>query len=325
MSLYHTLILSGGGTKGLCILGSLQYMQDTKRIDCEKVTLFIGTSIGAIISYFLAIGYTPMELVVWLCSHPVLESLSLNHFDGIVKGDGVYQYSILEKAYEEMTKEKMEYIPTLRNVKERFGKELVMCTYNFTKKKKEYISWKTHPDLSCLDAMRMSSNLPFIFSPFWYNGDEYVDGGIVENFSFTSIPSLLSINEKEEEKEKEENIEVVLYVDGKRIGDEEKEEKKEGVCGICLDNDVEIQEEEEEEESKKYNKLTVILDKVYDLMMVPISEYEKVMIERYKRQIELIVIHVKGIKIYTFQLPQSEKLELFSLGYNRTKEHFKVV
>ena len=334
MSLYHTLILSGGGTKGLSILGSLQYMQDTKRIDCEKVTLFIGTSIGAIISYFLAIGYTPMELVVWLCSHPVLESLSLNHFDGIVKGDGVYQYSILEKAYEEMTKEKMEYIPTLRNVKERFGKELVMCTYNFTKKKKEYISWKTHPDLSCLDAMRMSSNLPFIFSPFWYNGDEYVDGGIVENFSFTSIPSLFNKNEMENKMDKienkNENIEVVLYIDGKRIDEEreereERDEKKEkGICGICLDNDVEKEEEQEEDESKKYNKLTVILDKVYDLMMVPISEYEKVMIEKYKKKIELIIIHVKGVKIYTFQLPQSEKLELFSIGYNRTKEHFKV-
>lgn len=40
MSLYHTLILSGGGTKGLSILGSLQYMQDTKRIDCEKLLLY---------------------------------------------------------------------------------------------------------------------------------------------------------------------------------------------------------------------------------------------------------------------------------------------
>ena len=107
---YHTLILSGGGTKGLCILGALQYMQDTKRLECDSIKRFIGTSIGAIISYFLAIGYTPMELVVWLCSHNVLESLSMNNFDGILKGDGVYNYSTLHKEYEVMTREKMDFM-----------------------------------------------------------------------------------------------------------------------------------------------------------------------------------------------------------------------
>lgn len=384
---YHTLILSGGGTKGLCILGALQYMQDTKRLECDSIKRFIGTSIGAIISYFLAIGYTPMELVVWLCSHNVLESLSMNNFDGILKGDGVYNYSTLHKEYEVMTREKMDFIPTLRGVKERFGKELVMCTYNFTKKKKEYLGWRTHPDLSCLDAMRMSSNLPFIFSPFWYEGDEYIDGGIVENFSFTSIPKLIEI-EKEMEKEMEKEIEkerkekkeidiqedkkdkendkkesddiqdiediqdiqdiddivnvtisVIQVKDDKEKEKEEKEEKNKykKICGICLNNEIpeykpeenekkekekDKEKDKEKEKEKKYNKITAVLDKVYDLMMVPISEYENVMIDKYRDVIELITIHAKGIKIYTFQLPSSEKLELFSVGYNQAKQHF---
>jgi predicted acylesterase/phospholipase RssA len=295
-------------------------MQDTKRIECDAVNVFIGTSIGAIISYFLAIGYTPTELVVWICSHKVFESLSMNHFDGIVKGDGVYNYAILHDAYEEMTREKMEFIPTLRGVKERFGKELVMCTYNFTKKRKEYISWRTHPELSCLDAMRMSSNLPFIFSPFWYNGDEYIDGGIVENFSFTSIPRLLSdpnISSADvADVENVENVENVVNVTITVKGID-----KSGVCGICMDNDNDPNDRHVDDD-KKYNKLTAILDRIYDLMMVPISEYEKVMIEKYRESIELITIHVKDLKIYTFQLPQSEKLELFSCGYTKTKEHF---
>jgi predicted acylesterase/phospholipase RssA len=58
---YNTLILSGGGTKGFCTLGALQYMQDNQLID-EKAELFIGTSIGAIICYFMAIGYTPIRV-----------------------------------------------------------------------------------------------------------------------------------------------------------------------------------------------------------------------------------------------------------------------
>jgi len=369
---YHTLILSGGGTKGLCILGALQYMQDTKRLECDGIKRFIGTSIGAVISYFLAIGYTPMELVVWLCSHNVLESLSMNHFDGILKGDGVYNYATLHKEYEVMTREKMDFIPTLRAVKERFGKELVMCTYNFTKKKKEYLGWRTHPDLSCLDAMRMSSNLPFIFSPFWYEGDEYIDGGIVENFSFTSIPKLIEMekdiekiekiekidkeieikndNEENKDDKSDDIVNVTISVIGKDEKDDKKDDEKDDnekhenekhkkdknkkICGICLNNEIpeykpeenneNEKKEKDKEKEKKYNKITAVLDKVYDLMMVPISEYENVMIDKYRDVIELITIHAKGIKIYTFQLPSSEKLELFSVGYNQAKEHFRL-
>ena len=38
--------------------------------------------------------------------------------------------------------EKINFIPTLRNVKERFDKDLIMCTYNSTKKTKEYVSYR---------------------------------------------------------------------------------------------------------------------------------------------------------------------------------------
>lgn len=325
--MYETIILSGGGTKGFCILGSLQYLQDTKRIDCSSIKRFVGTSIGAIISFFIAIGYTPMELVVYLCSHNILESLSLNGFDGVLKGDGVYQYSTLSKMYEEMIREKINFIPTLRDIKERFNKDLIMCTYNSTKKTKEYVSYRNYPDLSCLDAMRMSSNLPFIFSPFWYNSNEYIDGGIVENFSFSSIPILMShpnkpIDEFVESVSPPSISSDIVNVTIKVIG---HNNDNKNIIGICLSNNMDNDEKENEpmnEKEKKYNKITSILDKIYDLVIVSRAEHEDMMIAKYKEVIELVTIHAKGIKVYTFQLLQSEKLELFSLGYNKTKEHF---
>lgn len=354
--MYEKVILSGGGTKGLCILGALQYLQDTKQIDCSAIKLFVGTSIGSVISYFLAIGYTPIELVVYLCSHHVLESFTLNGFDGILKGDGIYNYSVLTKVYQEMTHEKMDFIPTLRDIKERFSKELVMCTYNFTKRKKEYISYRNYPDLSCLDAIRMSSNLPFIFSPFWYNGCEYIDGGIVENFSFSSIPFMLENENKEKDKNNEENKEKDRNneesEENKDKNDEkdknnekseenedkkdkkdknneetkEKEEKYKEILGICLtENEVMSAETivPKKKEEDTYNRLTAILDKVYDILIIPISEYENLLINKYRDQIDLITIRVENIKIYTFQISQQQKLELFSLGYNRAKEIMK--
>jgi predicted patatin/cPLA2 family phospholipase len=41
----------------------------------------------------------------------------------------------------------------------------------------------THGELSCITAIRMSSNLPLIFEKFKYGNSYYVDGGISENFA----------------------------------------------------------------------------------------------------------------------------------------------
>lgn len=282
------MILSGGGTKGLCSLGALQYLQDSKRIDCSSVTRLIGTSIGAIICYFLAIGYSPIELVVYLCSHGVLESLAINNFEQIVSGDGIYDYQILRNVYEKMTLEKIDAVPTLNDVYTRFGKELIICTYNFTDRKTEHLSYQTHPDLSCLDALRMSSNLPFIFSSFMYGDKEYIDGGVIENFSFSMLSSLST----------------------------EKKEKK--IVGIYLDNQI-----VNSPSDKEYNRLSPILDKIYAMLMIPTSEYEKQMIQTINHEyIDFIAVSVQNVKIYTFKLPHTDKLELFSLGYNRSKEYY---
>ena len=304
------MILSGGGTKGLCSLGVLQYLQDSKRIDCSSVKRLVGTSIGAIICYFLAIGYSPIELVVYLCSHGVLESLTINNFEQIVSGEGIYDYQILRNVYEKMTLEKIDAIPTLNEVYTRFGKELVICTYNFTDRKTERLSYRTHPDLSCMDALRMSSNLPFIFSSFVYGDKEYIDGGVIENFSFSMLSSLtIDVGGKGGKGGK----------DDKDDKDDKDEKTEKNIVGIYLDNQV-----VNSSNDKEYNRLSPVLDKIYAMLMIPTSEYEKQMIQTINHlHVDFITVSVQNIKIYTFKLPHTDKLELFSLGYNRAKEYYK--
>jgi predicted acylesterase/phospholipase RssA len=320
--MYDTMILSGGGTKGLCSLGVLQYLQDSKRIDCSSVKRLVGTSIGAIICYFLAIGYSPIELVVYLCSHGVLESLTINNFEQIVSGEGIYDYQILRNVYEKMTLEKMDVVPTLNEVYTRFGKELVMCTYNFTDRKTERLSYRTHPDLSCMDALRMSSNLPFIFSSFVYGDKEYIDGGVIENFSFSMLSSLTSLTSLTSLSIDVDIKDVKDIKDIKDIKDEKVEEKEEKtqkkIVGIYLDNQI-----VNSSNDKEYNRLSPVLDKIYTMLMIPTSEYEKQMIQTINHShVDFITVSVQNVKIYTFKLPHTDKLELFSQGYNRAKEYY---
>ena len=52
------LVISGGGIKGFVALGALQKLYDTKKL--ININKYCGTSVGAIISLLLIIGYKPV-------------------------------------------------------------------------------------------------------------------------------------------------------------------------------------------------------------------------------------------------------------------------
>ena len=63
---YDTLVLSGGSSKGLVILGALQYGYDNYLLN--EIETYIGTSAGAITCFLLAIGYSPLEIISYIKS-----------------------------------------------------------------------------------------------------------------------------------------------------------------------------------------------------------------------------------------------------------------
>jgi NTE family protein len=278
---YDSIILSGGGTKGFCTLGALQYMYDNFLIK-EDNKYFIGTSIGSIISYLLAIGYKPIEIVVYLCSNNVFELLLTNFSNTL--WSGIYDYSIISKHCETMTLNKLNYIPTLKELKEILKKELIICSYNLTKHKREYISYLNYPNLSCIDAIRMSSSIPFIFNECIYNNDEYIDGGVIDNFPI----NILSTDD-----EKFKNISPI----GINLGDY-------NTSDII------------EEENTNYNKIIKLINKLYNIIMIPNKEKKE-----YQISIDTIEIKTE-IKFYNFSISHTRKLELFSYGYNCAKHYF---
>ena len=60
---FNALVLAGGGLKGFGILGGIQYLIDAKKIELKKIHYYAGTSIGAVICFFLAIGYNPIDII----------------------------------------------------------------------------------------------------------------------------------------------------------------------------------------------------------------------------------------------------------------------
>lgn len=179
--MYDTLVLSGGAMNGLIQLGSLQYCKDNNMI--EHIQTYIGTSVGAIICYLLIIGYTPIEITVYLCTHTkVFDKLKYLDINAACRGDGATSFFHIMEYIEQMTTEKIGRIVTMKDLPILFNKKLICTTYNSSKNTMEYLSAENTPDLPCLTALRMSANIPLVFENYKYGGNFYVDGGICNNF-----------------------------------------------------------------------------------------------------------------------------------------------
>lgn len=179
--MYDTLVLSGGGLNGFVMLGALQYCKDNSLI--EKIQTYVGTSVGSVISYLLIIGYTPIEIVVNLCVNTSLfEKLATLDIYSSIQGDGAISFSHIAQHIEKMTLEKIGRTLVMREILDLYGKNLICVTYNMTKGMPELISPSTHPDIPCINALRMSCNIPLIFEHYNYCDNYYIDGGVHNSF-----------------------------------------------------------------------------------------------------------------------------------------------
>lgn len=177
---YDTLVVGGGSIKGLIFLGALQCAVDRKLL--TNVKNCIGVSVGCIICYLFSINYTPIEIITYICANKLIERMQSFDLVSVIHNQGAISYTPVQECLEKMTLAKVGKFLTMRELYEKYDKNLVCCTYNTTTKNTEYISHENYPDLPCLIALRMSSNVPLLFEKFKYMGNNYVDGAISDNF-----------------------------------------------------------------------------------------------------------------------------------------------
>jgi predicted acylesterase/phospholipase RssA len=179
-SSYDTIVLGGSSINGILLLGALQFLYENDKL--LTIDKYIGTSSGAIISYLLIIGYKPIDVIIYLVSNNVFTKMDKFSLENMFQGKGAYSATYIFEHLKQMTLNKIGYIPTLNDLYTKFNKVLVLITYNMTLKQSQEISHSNYGDLDCLTALRMTSNLPFIFDNFFYNDMQYMDGGVCNNF-----------------------------------------------------------------------------------------------------------------------------------------------
>lgn len=174
------LVLSGGGIKGITFLGGIKALEELQII--QHIDTFAGTSVGSIISFLLTIGYSANEMFKFIKQYnfDTLKDISITLLLGSYGLDSGEK--ILDMIRKLMKIKNIDPSITLEQLFNLTKKIFIATSVNVNTQCAEYFSYKTHPSSKVIDVIRMSISIPFIFTPFKFNDNFYVDGGCMDNF-----------------------------------------------------------------------------------------------------------------------------------------------
>lgn len=158
-----SLALGGGAARGFVHVGAYRYLLES---GCE-IGEVAGTSMGAIMAAFIAMGKTPEEMESFAKSVNYFKLLDPDFSLGLIKGEKI------EALFREV----------FQNADIRDAKiPLKIAATNLDKGTLRIFS---SGDL--VDALRASVAIPGIFAPKIIDGIHYVDGGIVMNLPVQAL------------------------------------------------------------------------------------------------------------------------------------------
>lgn len=182
------LVIGGGGPFGLTAFGALKYLHEQHFWDIKNIKTIYATSIGALISVYLAMGYEYEYIYEYMVKRPwekLFEDIGFQNIFDLYTNKGLIDiYPIYMKQYNILFEAKgLSPNITMKEFYEYNKIELNFITCDANRFSKIVISHKTYPDLEIIKALCMTSAFPVIFKPIIIEDKCYTDGGFFSNYA----------------------------------------------------------------------------------------------------------------------------------------------
>ncbi len=164
MSYQVGLVLSGGGARGIAHLGVIKALEE----DGIKPDIISGCSAGAIVGALYAYGYSTNDILKIL-----LDLKAFRLLQQALNTTVLLKMEIIHKFLE-------KHLP--ENDFQSLKIPMVVAATNIRTGRSEYFQ---DGDLAL--AICASSCIPVLFDPVEYNGEKYIDGGILNNLPVEAI------------------------------------------------------------------------------------------------------------------------------------------
>ena len=188
----NTLILAGGGVKGISYIGVFKSIEENPdKIDIKEL---IGVSIGSIMGLLYVIGYTSKELEIEIINKNLSEMHKIKILNFLTKYGIDDGKKIIKWLSDLMNKKNISSDITFNNLFVLTNINLRVAATNLNKYNHTFFDKDFSPELKVLDAIRFSISVPLLFSVEKYNDDIHVDGALVNNYPIQIIPDYLLKN-----------------------------------------------------------------------------------------------------------------------------------
>lgn len=181
---YESIILPPGGGKIFIVLGALSWLD--RRGHLDNVTSWVGCSAGAIVSLYKVMGYSIIDIIEKTKDVNIFGSINLQLAE-IKEKKGLIAHEVLREPIYDAMIDKCGSELTLSELYELTGLNLTIVTVRLDRNNNEsqktiYLNHVSHPDLSAITAVIMSSNIPGVFQQLEYDGFYYIDGAFGNPF-----------------------------------------------------------------------------------------------------------------------------------------------
>jgi|TARA_R110001592_G_scaffold33601_1_gene116288 predicted acylesterase/phospholipase RssA len=166
------LVLGPASMGIFSLIGALK-ARETSLADVKEIS---GSSAGAILALFLAVGMSMDEIV------DVSLSLNIPNFVKIRIGSFFNKFGFVDMV---PIRKKLVDICGSDPTFNELDMKIYVSAYCLNTAETIYFSKDTHPDMKVIDAVCMSMAVPFIFACGNYEDNIYVDGGMKEEYPLT--------------------------------------------------------------------------------------------------------------------------------------------
>ena len=179
------LVFSGGGPTVYKYLGALQQLEGANVFNSANIESVYGTSAGGMLGVVISCKYDWTTIIDYFVKRPWHHAFKItpNDLFNVYEKKGIINQTFIDILFKPLFDAKD--IPmniTMKGLFELSGIDLHLFTLELNSFEICDISHKTHPDLSVLTAVHMTSAIPVLFSPVCIEGKCYVDGGLVINY-----------------------------------------------------------------------------------------------------------------------------------------------
>ena len=173
------LVLGPGSTGMFAMLGCLQMLQDTEKMDIKEIS---GASSGAILALLYIISNGDIKRILNETLDADIEANTKVNIRTLFKKYGfIDTCGIKSKLGGVCYKFCKLRDPTFQELYDKFPIKLHISAYCLESGKTEYFSCDSHPNMKVLDAIGGSIAVPFLFCAQQIDGKTYVDGGLAES------------------------------------------------------------------------------------------------------------------------------------------------